>query len=155
MTPEQVRFLVVHCSATKASMDIGAKEIDRWHREKGWLGIGYHYVIRRDGIVEKGRPDNRSGAHAAGYNSQSIGICLVGGLDEKGNPKQNFTKDQYASLRSLLWDLLDKFDRAEVLGHRDLPGVYKDCPCFDVKSWWYATQQEIDNGTDREDPEVR
>jgi N-acetyl-anhydromuramyl-L-alanine amidase AmpD len=147
MTPEQVRFLVVHCSATKPSMDIGAKEIDRWHREKGWLGIGYHYVIRRDGTVEKGRPDSRSGAHAAGYNSISLGICLVGGLDEKGKPQQNFTEAQYDSLRDLLWELLGVFDRAEILGHRDLPNVNKDCPCFDVKAWWYETQQEMDYET--------
>ena len=71
---------MVHCAYTTATMDIGAKDIDRWHREKGWLGCGYHKVIRRDGTVEDGRPMNKAGAHVRGINRQSIGICLAGGM---------------------------------------------------------------------------
>jgi N-acetylmuramoyl-L-alanine amidase len=87
-------LLVVHCAATKASMDIGAKEIRRWHKDRGWDDIGYHYVIRRNGDVEIGRPENAVGAHVAGKNSTSVGICLVGGIDDAGKPKANFTKGE-------------------------------------------------------------
>ena len=68
-----LKYLVVHCSATPASRDIGAKEIDLMHRQKGWRCIGYHYVIRRDGRVEAGRPENEPGAHVEGHNGHSLG----------------------------------------------------------------------------------
>ena len=62
-------YIVIHCSATKPSMDhVDAKEIDRWHRQRGWRKIGYHWVIRRDGIVEEGRELGEVGAHARGFN---------------------------------------------------------------------------------------
>jgi len=129
--PEMV---VVHCSATPAKMDVGAKEIDRWHRQRGWLGIGYHYVIRRDGTVEEGRPEDRPGAHAYGYNKVSIGICLVGGLSTRKRPYNNFTKEQFAALRKLIDSIFLRYRIRRVVGHRDLD-PHKDCPSFDVKSW--------------------
>lgn len=115
------------------------------HRRRGFLGIGYHYVIRRDGKVEFGRPTNKPGAHVRGHNAHSIAICLVGGLDPKGKAEDNFTEAQYESLYDLL-NMLD-YPRAEILGHRDLsPDLNKDgkitsnewlkqCPCFDVREW--------------------
>jgi len=116
-------------------MDIGAKEIDRWHRQRGWLGIGYHYVIRRDGTIEKGRPEERPGAHAYGYNQTSIGICLVGGLSTRKRPHNNFTPKQFNSLRDLIKDIFRRYSAVrKVVGHRDLdPG--KACPSFDVETW--------------------
>ena len=119
-------------------MDIGVKEIDRWHKQKGWAGCGYHFVIRRDGTIEKGRAVNVPGAHAEGYNTRSLGICLVGGLAPDGKePENNFTAIQMAMLRSKLNELkADDYREAEVLGHRDLPGVKKACPSFDVRAWW-------------------
>jgi len=123
-------------------MNIGAAEIDRWHRQKGWRKIGYHFVIKRDGTIEPGRGLTEIGAHAAGYNSVSIGICLVGGVSEQDVKKaeNNFTTPQMKALRYLLSNLLDiSFPKAEVLGHRDLPGVAKDCPSFDVKKWAYGS----------------
>jgi N-acetylmuramoyl-L-alanine amidase len=136
--PEQVKFLVVHCSATPASMDIGAREIDRWHRAKGWTMIGYHFVIRRNGSVEVGRRIDQVGAHAAGFNSRSLGLCLVGGLSEDGRTAvDNFTAIQKTMLRTRLNMLKSaEYKHAEVLGHRDLPNVHKDCPSFDVRSWF-------------------
>jgi N-acetylmuramoyl-L-alanine amidase len=122
-------------------MNIGAAEIDRWHRQKGWRKIGYHFVIKRDGTIESGRGLTEIGAHAAGYNSVSIGICLVGGVSEQDVKKaeNNFTTPQMKALRYLLSNLLDtSFPKAEVLGHRDLPGVAKDCPSFDVQKWFYG-----------------
>lgn len=136
MNYEDVEHIVVHCSATKASMDIGATEIDRWHREQGWWRIGYHLVIKRDGTLEAGRPLHNMGAHAKGHNESSWGICMVGGLDEEGNPENNFTQAQFETLRQVIYFLKTLAKRATVLGHRDLPHVNKDCPCFDVEEWY-------------------
>jgi len=132
---KSTNWLVVHCSATPPTMNIGAKEIRRWHRERGWTDIGYHYVLRRNGTVETGRPEGTVGAHVENYNRNSIGICLVGGVDAKLNPEDNFTSAQYAALAELLRDLRQKYPQAEVCGHRDFPGVRKACPSFDVQKW--------------------
>jgi len=129
-------YLVVHCAATKATMDIGKAEITQWHRERGFFDIGYHYVIRRDGTVEKGRPDTRPGAHARGFNHISLGICLVGGVAADGKtPEDNFTVAQYATLKTLLLDLLNEYPEASIVGHRDLPNVNKACPSFEVSDF--------------------
>jgi N-acetylmuramoyl-L-alanine amidase len=135
LKPEKVDYLIVHCSATPASRDIGAADIDRMHRLRGFFKIGYHYVIKRDGTIEKGREDNEAGAHAKGYNLRSIGICLVGGITPKLRAEMNFTEEQFVSLKKLLADLKEKFPTATVVGHRDLPDVRKACPCFDVATW--------------------
>lgn len=101
----------------------------------GWRDIGYHYVIGRGGRVEDGRPVERAGAHVSGHNSNSIGICLVGGIDERGRAEDNFRPEQKAALKKMLLSLSKRFPGARILGHRDFPGVKKDCPCFDVGSW--------------------
>lgn len=136
LDPINVNYLVVHCSASVPSLRTGAAEIDRWHRQRGWLKIGYHYVIKVDGTLEQGRALDEVGAHVEGYNSQSIGICLVGGVDKTGAAVDNFTADQMERLALLLSDLLGVFPAARVVGHRDFPGVRKACPCFDVQQWW-------------------
>lgn len=128
-------YIVVHCAATPPTMDIGRAEIDRWHRQLGWLMIGYHFVIRRDGTIEKGRDEAVPGSHVAGYNANSVGICLVGGVDAKGKPQQNYTPQQYAALTKLLRELKGRYPDAVVQGHRDFPKVAKACPCFDVRKW--------------------
>lgn len=154
MKPSDVRYLVVHCSATPAARDIGAAEIKLMHQQRGYRTIGYHYVIRRDGRIEKGRPNNEPGAHVQGFNSRSLGICLVGGVKADGKtPETNFTPAQYASLEELLRQLTStSYGHAEVLGHRDLsPDKNRDgkvspnewlkaCPTFDVRPWWTAAQ---------------
>jgi N-acetylmuramoyl-L-alanine amidase len=131
------KYIVIHCAATRAGMDAGAKEIDQWHRARGWSGIGYHFVIRRDGKVEKGRPENAIGSHVAGHNSNTLGVCLVGGLGEgKGwPPENNFTPAQWTALKALLTQLRAKYPLATILGHRDFPGVSKACPSFDARAW--------------------
>lgn len=141
MEASAVRFLVVHCSASPPSVNADAIMIDRWHRERGFRKIGYHYVITRRGNVQVGRLIDEAGAHAQGYNDCSIGICLAGGVDASGKPENNFTKAQFESLRWKLGELVKKFPKAAVLGHRDLPGVKKDCPSFDVRQWW-ATKEK-------------
>ena len=142
LLPEAIRYIVVHCAATPPDMDIGAKEIDLWHRQRGWAGIGYHYVIRRDGTLELGRPLNRPGAHAQGFNLLSWGICLVGGVTAAGalgKPEANYTPAQMFTLKDTIRYLEALAPQAQVLGHRDLPSPHarlKDCPCFDVQAWW-------------------
>jgi len=130
----KIDTIIVHCADTPASMDIGAKEIKRWHtdpkpRGNGWSDIGYHHVIRRDGAVEVGRAHGVIGAHAAGHNKTSIGVCLVGG---KGG--FNFTRRQMDALDLLLESLVNCYPGAKVIGHRDVSS--KSCPSFDVKAWW-------------------
>lgn len=130
-----INLIVVHCSATPPSMDIGVNEITEWHiNGNGWSDIGYHNVIRRDGTLEHGRDLAIAGAHAKGYNSYSIGVCLIGGVDENNEPENNFTDEQFKTLRGYIDTMIDVFN-ADVLGHRDLPNVNKACPSFDVKEW--------------------
>jgi N-acetylmuramoyl-L-alanine amidase len=134
----QLTHITVHCSATKPSVYVDRAVIDRWHRAKGWLGIGYHFVIKRDGIVEAGRPLDKVGAHVERHNVGNIGICMAGGLKESdGSPEDNFTHEQYHALALLLQALTAQhgISQDHILGHRDWPNVAKACPCFDVKSW--------------------
>lgn len=133
-----ITHLTVHCAATPPDMDIGAKEIDRMHRMRNFLCIGYHFVIRRNGVLETGRTVDKVGAHVEGHNKGNLGICLVGGVDKKNNPENNFTPEQFTTLRKLLADLLKDYPKAEILGHRDWPDVHKACPCFDVRDWWLS-----------------
>lgn len=128
--------IIIHCAATRPSMDIGRAEIDRWHRERGFFGIGYHFVIRRSGEVQEGRPVGEIGAHAKPWNDRSVGICLVGGVAEDGKtPEANYTQEQWAALEGLIMGLRSRYPGAEVVGHRDVPGVAKACPSFDVRAW--------------------
>ena len=117
-------------------MNIGVQEIDRWHRQKGWQGCGYHYVIRRDGSIETGRPEDVIGSHVVNYNHNSLGICMVGGVAEKDKvtPENNFTEAQFASAQALVSRLRLKYPKAKVRGHRDF--AKKACPSFDVKDYF-------------------
>lgn len=136
MNRKRTNWLVIHCSATRAVMDVGVKEITQWHRAQGWSGCGYHYVIRRSGKVEAGRPVDAIGSHVKGHNVDSVGICLAGGLNnETFKPENNYTPQQWDTLRKLLTGLLKKYPKAKVLGHRDFAGVAKACPCFPAKVW--------------------
>ena len=127
-----ITLIVIHCSAVAPWQQSSAADIDRWHRERGWrYGIGYHYVVRRDGSVETGRPLEQIGAHCQNHNKHSIGICYVGGLDVQGRPADTRTPEQRVSLRQLLEKLHKMFPSALIIGHRDLNPM-KSCPCFDA-----------------------
>jgi len=131
--------IVVHCSATPETMDIGVEEIRKWHRQRGWLDVGYHKIIRRDGTIEDGRPLTAPGAHARGFNHTSVGICLIGGVEsDVKKPESNYTHAQWESLEDITRDMLFMYPEAVVVGHRDLPNVNKACPSFDVLSWWQS-----------------
>lgn len=130
--------IVIHCAATRPSMDIGKAEITKWHVTRGWRTIGYHFVIRRNGDIEQGRPIVETGAHVENHNRDSIGICLVGGITEQGKPRPeaNFTPDQWAALGGIVKILTKSYPTiTTVLGHRDLDPM-KACPCFDAGAWW-------------------
>ena len=128
----EVNQIIVHCSATKPSMDVGVRVIREWHVDgNGWSDIGYHYVIKRNGTIEDGRDESKSGAHAKGYNKHSIGICLVGGIDKDGKSDANFTLAQYMALLTLITAIKTRHNISSVIGHRDVSD--KDCPCFDVQ----------------------
>ena len=131
-------------------MDIGVKEINLWHKQRGFfniksgLSIGYHYVIRRDGTIENGRPITEAGAHAKGYNANSIGICLVGGIDNNGKAENNFTAAQWQSLLKLVIEKAKSYHvaRKAIIGHNQV--AKKDCPCFSVPKWIEANKEIFD-----------
>lgn len=127
----KINKIIIHCTATKEGKDFKAKDIDRWHKEKGWKCIGYHYVIDLDGTIEKGRSVEEIGAHCNGHNADSIGIVYVGGLDSKGNPKDTRTQAQKEALWELLRVLITKYPKASIHGHNEFSS--KACPCFNVQ----------------------
>ena len=127
-------YIVIHCSATKPSMDIGADTIKNWHvNERGWRDIGYHKVIKRNGEVQDGRDIRDSGAHAAGYNAKSVGVCMVGGMAEDNSAENNFTAQQWTALLDLVKQLKADYPEADVIGHNEISE--KECPSFDVQKW--------------------
>lgn len=151
---ELTELIVVHCSATGPAADIGVAEITRWHKQRGFDTVGYHYVIRRNGAVEVGRRESEIGAHVRGHNGSSIGVCLAGGVSAGGKPENNFTPAQFASLEDLLRELQGRYPTARVCGHRDLspdkngdgritPDEFiKACPSFDVAKWLAERQKQ-------------
>lgn len=137
--------IIIHCSATRIGQDLRAKDIDRMHKQQGWQGIGYNYVIDLDGTVEIGRSLSINGAHCPGYNSHSVGICYIGGLDTNGKPSDTRTQEQKVALRNLVAKLCQEYPIIELLGHRDTSPDLNDngivepsewvkmCPCFEVR----------------------
>lgn len=114
--------VVVHCSDTPDTRDVDIAEIRRWHvKERGFSDVGYHYAVKRDGTLEKGRPEYQIGAHVQGHNLDSIGICLVG--------RTLFSPEQLATLKKLLNDLLSRYhlSKTQVLAHNELD-PHKTCP---------------------------
>lgn len=124
--------IIIHCSATAEGKDFNAADINRWHLQRGFKKIGYHYVIKLDGTVEKGRDESEIGAHCTGHNAHSIGICYIGGLAKDGKtPKDTRTDAQKSALWKLLFELIIKYPDATIHGHREFAN--KACPCFDVQ----------------------
>jgi N-acetyl-anhydromuramyl-L-alanine amidase AmpD len=118
-----------------------AAQIDSWHRRRGWkMGIGYHYVVRRDGQVEPGRPEWLIGAHCLHHNRHSIGVCYEGGLDSEGRPADTRTTEQKLAMVQLLEVLHRRYPRALIVGHHDLD-PQKACPCIADVAREYAELQ--------------
>ena len=135
MEPRNITdYIVIHCAATKASMDIGLTEIRRWHvKDNGWRDVGYHYIIRRNGEVELGRSIRDTGAHAAGYNHKSVSVCMVGGMAEDNSAENNFTPHQWVALIMEVKKLSETYPDAKIIGHNEISK--KECPSFDVQQW--------------------
>ncbi len=135
-----IREIIIHCTATQEGKEYTVEQIRADHKRQGWSDIGYHYVIYRDGSIHNGRDVDVIGAHCVGHNANSIGICYVGGLENKpGVPyaklkaKDTRTLRQKAALLNLLMDLRKQYPQAKIYGHHDFE-PRKDCPCFDAKS---------------------
>ena len=125
--------IIIHCAATPEGIEFDWTDIDKWHKRRGWSGIGYHYVIKLDGTIQSGRPLEKIGSHAKGFNRNSIGVCYIGGIDGQRIPKDTRTPEQKKALIDLLSWLKLEYPEAEILGHCDLPKVTKDCPSFSAK----------------------
>jgi N-acetylmuramoyl-L-alanine amidase len=134
MITRKIDKIIVHCSATREGQHIDVDTIRDWHvNGRGWSDIGYHYVIYLDGTVHPGRPIERSGAHTKGQNSNSIGICYIGGVETDGKtPKDTRTSEQKAALDNLLFVLTDIFANTTIHGHNEFAA--KACPSFDVQA---------------------
>lgn len=126
----KITEIIVHCTATPAGRPVSAADVDRWHKQRGFNGIGYHYLVGADGYIELGRPENLAGAHCAGHNMHSIGVAYAGGLDADGRPADTRSPLQKAAIRRLLADLRRRYPDASIRGHRDF--APKACPCFDA-----------------------
>ena len=126
-----ILFIIIHCSAVRTYQTSSAEQIDQWHRNRGWQCIGYHYVVRRDGTIESGRPESMIGAHCLHYNRHSIGICYEGGLDAQGNPRDTRTPAQKRALKALIQELKIRYPHASITSHHTF-NPHKACPCFDA-----------------------
>ncbi len=127
----KITEIIVHCTATAEGKNFHAADIDRWHKQKGWDCIGYHYVVDLDGTIERGRAESKVGAHCLGHNTNSIGVVYIGGLATDGKTaKDTRTPQQKAALIKILTELKHRFPSATIHGHRDFAA--KACPSFDA-----------------------
>ena len=131
MSPDSVSYLIIHCSATREDRDYTPEQLKHDHLQRGFIDVGYHFYIRKDGSVTQHRRLNEVGAHCRPFNRCSIGICYEGGLDPKGKPKDTRTIAQRGSIVKLLIELKRMFPKAIIRGHCEMPGTTpKACPCF-------------------------
>lgn len=131
-TKRKINRLIVHCSASPEGRNDTIADIKRWHLDRGYRDVGYHYVIHLDGSIHKGRDESVMGAHVQGYNRDSIGVCYIGGIDLQKRPKDTRTDAQKASLLNILTELKAKYPNATIHGHREFAN--KACPSFDAAS---------------------
>lgn len=132
VSKRKITEIIVHCTATQEGKHFTVSDITRWHKQRGFSTIGYHYVIYLDGTRHLGRDVNISGAHCENHNSHSIGVCYVGGLASDGKtPKDTRTQAQKTALLALLRELRRIYPMARIYGHNELSS--KACPCFDCK----------------------
>lgn len=126
-----IRYLTIHCAATPEGRDVRTPTVEQWDIAK-FGQKSYHWVVELDGSKHRSLPDTRRGAHVGGHNTGNIGVCYIGGVDKKLNPKDTRTEAQKQALREIVAEYRAKYPGIKVLGHRDWPGVKKACPSFDV-----------------------
>ena len=124
--------IIIHCTATREGRQVSVAEITTWHKARGFTTIGYHYLIGLNGELWQGRPVEQPGAHTEGHNTNSIGICYVGGLDANLKPKDTRTATQKETLLKLIKELKQRYPAATIHSHREFAN--KACPCFDAKN---------------------
>jgi N-acetylmuramoyl-L-alanine amidase len=149
MKRRRTDYIVVHGTYTPAQMDVTWEDVDRWHRERGFNGGGYHYLIPRDGVIRVGRTlngatpwmwDSVQGAGVLGYNGVCVHIAMAGGMPasaeaaKRGEWEMNYTRTQLRALRAILASMRIKYPDAQVVGHNDLDA--RKCPGFNVREWW-------------------
>jgi len=127
----ELNRIILHCTATRAGEQINVKQIDKWHRDRGWSEIGYHYVLYADGTIATGRDIRKKGAHVKGHNHDSVGVAYVGGLDKNKTPKDTMTMQQEMAFLHLVNSLRVVFGDMSVHGHNEYSN--KACPSFDVQ----------------------
>jgi N-acetylmuramoyl-L-alanine amidase len=159
MRPNRAKtdYVVWHCSATPPSQDIGSAQIAIMHKARGFDDIGYALVVCRDGRVQTGEALGKRGAHVKGLNSVSVGVCMVGGVDENGKSENNFTEEQWKAAKHVFEFLTLLYPDAQHCGHRDLSPdsdgdgrvqrheFLKDCPCYSVSQWIEGGLQPVDD----------
>jgi N-acetylmuramoyl-L-alanine amidase len=135
----KINSLIVHASATPNDRNVTAKDIDIWHKQRGFKKIGYHFVILRDGTIEEGRNINEIGAHVRGHNRYTIGVCLIGA----GYSLDDFTKEQKKSLIKVTNNMITLFPNITIHGHREYSN--KSCPGFDIVDfpWNLSTSTKV------------
>ena len=133
-TKRPINEIIIHCAATPEGREVSVKTIDSWHRQRGWSGIGYHYVVHLDGSISRGRPVHKTGAHVRGKNTGTIGICYVGGTAAHSVkvPKDTRTPAQKKALYNLTLDLAKMYNVKKVSGHDQYAN--KACPSFSVRN---------------------
>lgn len=129
-----VKFLTIHCAATPEARHVSAEQITQWDKAK-FGQTSYHWVVELDGNMVRTLRDDQKGAHVGGANTGNIGICYVGGVDKKLNPKDTRTPAQKKSLLTLVRTYKERYPGIIIRGHRDWPGVKKACPSFSVWDW--------------------
>ncbi len=132
-----VRYATIHCAATPEGRDVKAATISKWDTDK-FGQISYHWVVELDGTKVRTLADRIKGAHVGKNNTGNIGICYVGGVDSKMNPKDTRTTAQKKALKELVQEYQKQFPGIIVRGHREWPGVAKACPSFSVADWLKA-----------------
>lgn len=150
----EVNLIVIHCSATRVDREYTPEQMDADHQERGFIRAGYHFYIRKNGKVVHFRHVSKAGAHAFGYNANSIGICYEGGLDTTGKAADTRTPEQKSRSEQILKELLIRFPGSDICGHRDLSndlngdGVIspdewiKMCPCFNAREEYRPLVEE-------------
>ena len=135
LDPDNVKYLIIHCSATREDQDYTELELCKDHAKRKFLKVGYHYYVRKSGALTQFRELDEVGAHCKPYNRCSIGICYEGGICSDGITEGNtMTKQQYQVIGGLLVQLQNQFPNAVIRGHRDMPlATKKACPCFNAK----------------------
>ena len=125
-----IKRIILHCSATEAGKDFDVDDVRKWHKQRGWSDVGYHFVITLDGKVQMGRSWEMIGSHTQGHNSDSLGVCYIGGV-KNGKAEDTVTPEQDKSIRNLIAALRTIFGPLSLHGHNEFAN--KACPSFKVK----------------------